>query len=76
MNIRTVAVYSEQDASQLHLIKAGKLIIIFLIIINNLLLNNLDESYLIGKGMPPVQAYLSIDEYIKIAKVSNNNIIY
>ncbi|CAF0720897.1 unnamed protein product [Brachionus calyciflorus] len=27
-----------------------------------------DESYLIGKGLPPVQAYLSIPEIIKIAK--------
>lgn len=24
---------------------------------------------MIGKGLPPVQAYLSIDEYIRIAKV-------
>jgi hypothetical protein len=32
-------------------------------------INFLDESYLIGKGMAPVQAYLSIDEYIRIAKV-------
>jgi pyruvate carboxylase len=29
-----------------------------------------DESYLIGKDMAPVQAYLSIDEYIRIAKVN------
>ena len=28
-----------------------------------------DESYLIGKGLPPVEAYLSIPEIIKIAKV-------
>ncbi len=28
-----------------------------------------DESYLIGKGMGPVQAYLNIPEYIRIAKV-------
>lgn len=28
-----------------------------------------DESYLVGKGMPPVQAYLSIPEIIKVAKV-------
>jgi pyruvate carboxylase len=30
-----------------------------------------DESYLIGKGLAPVQAYLSIPEIIRIAKVSN-----
>lgn len=29
-----------------------------------------DESYLIGKGLEPVQAYLNIPEIIKIAKVS------
>ena len=28
-----------------------------------------DEAYLIGKGMPPVAAYLNIPEIIKIAKV-------
>eukprot|EP00111_Clytia_hemisphaerica_P011981 TCONS_00035219-protein len=47
--IRTVAVYSEQDAKQIHRQKA-------------------DEAYLIGKGMPPVAAYLNIPEIIKIAK--------
>ena len=50
LNIRTVAIYSEQDEGQIHRIKA-------------------DESYLIGKGMAPVQAYLNIPEIIKIAKV-------
>lgn len=28
-----------------------------------------DEAYLIGKGMPPVAAYLNIPEIVKIAKV-------
>jgi len=28
-----------------------------------------DESYLVGKGLPPVQAYLNIPEIIRIAKV-------
>lgn len=28
-----------------------------------------DESYLVGKGLPPVQAYLNIPEIIKVAKV-------
>lgn len=27
-----------------------------------------DEAYLIGKGLPPVQAYLNIPEIIRIAK--------
>ncbi len=51
LNIRTVAIYSEQDEGQIHRIKA-------------------DESYLIGKGLAPVAAYLNIPEIIKIAKVS------
>ena len=50
LNIRTVALYSEQDEGQIHRIKA-------------------DESYLIGKGMAPVAAYLNIPEIIRIAKV-------
>ena len=50
LNIRTVAIYSEQDEGQVHRIKA-------------------DESYLIGKGLAPVQAYLNIPEIIRIAKV-------
>jgi pyruvate carboxylase len=32
-----------------------------------------DESYLIGKNLAPVAAYLSIDEYIRIAKVNASN---
>ena len=52
LNIRTVAIYSEQDEGQIHRIKA-------------------DESYLIGKGLAPVQAYLNIPEIIRIAKVYN-----
>jgi pyruvate carboxylase len=48
--IRTVAIYSEQDANHMHRQKA-------------------DEAYLVGKGMPPVAAYLSIPEIIRIAKV-------
>ena len=28
-----------------------------------------DESYLIGKGLPPVAAYLNIPEIIQVAKV-------
>lgn len=47
--IRTVAIYSEQDAKQIHRQKA-------------------DEAYLIGKGMPPVAAYLNIPEIIRLSK--------
>ena len=28
-----------------------------------------DESYLVGKGLPPVAAYLNIPEIIRIAQV-------
>lgn len=28
-----------------------------------------DESYLIGKGLEPVQAYLNIPEIVQVAKV-------
>lgn len=48
MNIRTVAVYSEQDKMQMHRLKA-------------------DESYLIGRGLAPVAAYLNIPEIVRIA---------
>ena len=51
--IRTVAIYSDQDAHLMHRQKA-------------------DEAYLIGRGMPPVAAYLNIPEIIKIAKVTKS----
>ncbi len=35
-----------------------------------------DESYLIGKGLAPVQAYLNIPEIIKIAKDNNVEAIH
>ena len=52
LDIRTVAIYSEQDALHMHRQKA-------------------DESYLIGKGLPPLAAYLNSSEIINIAKVLN-----
>lgn len=55
LNIKTVAIYSEQDINQVHRQKA-------------------DESYLIGKGLPPVAAYLNIPEIIGIAKVNTERI--
>lgn len=30
-----------------------------------------DEAYLIGKGLPPVAAYLHIPDIIKVAKVKD-----
>ncbi|MCF4099386.1 pyruvate carboxylase [Maritalea mediterranea] len=35
-----------------------------------------DEAYLIGKGLGPVEAYLQIDEYIRIAKKSGADAIH
>ena len=32
-----------------------------------------DEAYLIGKGLPPVAAYLNVPEIVKIAVVRNGN---
>lgn len=34
-----------------------------------------DESYIVGKGLPPVQAYLNIPDIIRIAKVSETKCI-
>lgn len=35
-----------------------------------------DESYLVGKGLPPVQAYLNIPEIIRIAKENNVDAVH
>ncbi|KAK7604491.1 hypothetical protein V9T40_005677 [Parthenolecanium corni] len=35
-----------------------------------------DESYLVGKGLPPVEAYLNIPEIIRIAKENNVDAIH
>ncbi|XP_065563510.1 pyruvate carboxylase, mitochondrial-like [Artemia franciscana] len=35
-----------------------------------------DESYLVGKGLPPVQAYLNIPDIIRIAKENNIDAIH
>ncbi|MGH1419126.1 MAG: pyruvate carboxylase [Hyphomicrobiaceae bacterium] len=35
-----------------------------------------DEAYLIGEGMGPIKAYLSIEEIIRIAKLSNADAIH
>ncbi|XP_042882982.1 pyruvate carboxylase, mitochondrial-like isoform X2 [Penaeus japonicus] len=35
-----------------------------------------DESYLIGKGLPPVEAYLSIPEIIRVAKENNVDAVH
>ncbi|XP_015432158.1 PREDICTED: pyruvate carboxylase, mitochondrial-like, partial [Dufourea novaeangliae] len=35
-----------------------------------------DEGYIVGRGLPPVQAYLNIDEIIKIAKENDVDAIH
>ncbi|HTN60150.1 MAG TPA: biotin carboxylase N-terminal domain-containing protein, partial [Devosia sp.] len=35
-----------------------------------------DEAYLIGQGLGPVEAYLQIDEYIRIARISGADAIH
>lgn len=57
MDIRTVAIYSEQDMMHMHRQKA-------------------DESYLIGKGLPPVAAYLNVPEIIHIAQENEVDAIH
>ena len=47
--IRTVSIFSEEDATNQHRYKS-------------------DESYLVGKGLNPVQAYLAQDEILEIAR--------
>lgn len=49
LGIRTVAIYSKEDALSLHRSQA-------------------DESYLVGEGKKPVEAYLDIEDIIRIAK--------
>src|SRR5690606_25249024 len=35
-----------------------------------------DEAYLIGQGLGPVEAYLQIDEYIRVARISGADAIH
>src|SRR5690625_2580404 len=57
LNIKTVAIYSKEDASALHRYKA-------------------DESYLVGEGKGPIEAYLDIEGIIKLAKQVNADAIH
>ncbi|SEP82095.1 pyruvate carboxylase [Faunimonas pinastri] len=63
LGMKTVAVYTEEDKLALHRFKA-------------------DEAYLIGKGphlehqMGPIEAYLSIDEILRVAKRSGADAIH
>ena len=63
LNIRTVAIWAEEDKYSLHRFKA-------------------DESYQVGRGphlakdLGPIEAYLSIDEIIRVAKLSGADAIH
>jgi len=63
MGIKTVAIWAEEDKLSLHRFKA-------------------DESYQVGRGahldrdMGPIESYLSIDEVIRVAKLSGADAIH
>src|SRR5690554_6140566 len=57
LNIKTVAIYSEEDVNSYHRFKA-------------------DETYLIGKGKKPIDAYLDIEGIIELAKRVNADAIH
>ncbi|KNC80301.1 pyruvate carboxylase, mitochondrial [Sphaeroforma arctica JP610] len=57
MGIRSVGIYSNEDAGQMHRQKA-------------------DESYLVGAGMKPVDAYLSVEEILRVAKKNGVDAIH
>ncbi|RNF40712.1 pyruvate carboxylase [Planococcus salinus] len=57
LNLRTVAIYSQEDSGSFHRYKA-------------------DEAYLVGKGKKPIDAYLDIEDIIRIAKDSDVDAIH
>ncbi len=57
MEIKTVAIYAEQDKRSTHRFRA-------------------DESYIVGKGKRPLEAYLDIDDIIRIAKETGADAIH
>lgn len=57
LGIRTVAIFSEEDATNQHRYKA-------------------DESYLVGQGKQPVQAYLDQDEILEVARRARADAIH
>ena len=63
LDIRTVAIWAEEDKYSLHRFKA-------------------DESYQVGRGphlerdLGPIESYLSIDEVIRVAKLSGADAIH
>src|SRR6187551_3864067 len=63
LGLKTVAIWAEEDKYSLHRFKA-------------------DESYQVGRGpwlakdMGPIESYLSIDEIIRVAKLSGADAIH
>ncbi|MFX8743349.1 biotin carboxylase N-terminal domain-containing protein, partial [Acinetobacter baumannii] len=57
LDIKTVAVFAEEDKLALHRFKA-------------------DEAYQVGKGMGPIEAYLSIPEVTRVAKEAKVDAIH
>lgn len=63
LGIKTVAIWAEEDKYSLHRFKA-------------------DESYQVGRGpwlakdMGPIESYLSIDEILRVAKLSGADAIH
>ena len=63
LGIKTVAIWAEEDKLALHRFKA-------------------DESYQVGRGphlardLGPIESYLSIDEVIRVAKLSGADAIH
>ena len=59
LGIRTVAIYSKEDSLSLHRFRADESYLVGE--------GKKDESYLVGEGKKPVDAYLDIEDIIRIA---------
>lgn len=57
LNIKTVAIFAEEDAYSVHRFKS-------------------DEAYLVGKGKKPIDAYLDIEDIIRVAKEAHVDAIH
>ncbi|MDN6003874.1 MAG: pyruvate carboxylase [Enterococcus sp.] len=57
LNIKTVAIFAEEDQYSVHRFKS-------------------DEAYLVGKGKKPIDAYLDIEDIIRVAKEANVDAIH
>eukprot|EP01060_Flectonema_neradi_P005716 TRINITY_DN1382_c0_g2_i1.p1 TRINITY_DN1382_c0_g2~~TRINITY_DN1382_c0_g2_i1.p1 ORF type:complete len:1187 (+),score=335.52 TRINITY_DN1382_c0_g2_i1:61-3621(+) len=57
MGLKTVAIYSKEDATNTHRLKA-------------------DQAFQIGKNLAPVEAYLNIEEIVRVAKENEVDAIH